>query len=59
MAAEDHDPNLEELAIEELIEASSFGSPEALARRRGTPRHVVEEILAKLYGSQSDTSPET
>ena len=35
-------------SIEELIEASSLGTPEAKAIRARTPRHVVDRIMQKI-----------
>lgn len=46
-------------SIEELIERSSLGTPEALAIRRRAPRAIVERVLARAReidadGAQSD-----
>lgn len=50
----------ENATFDELIERSSFGSPEVLAMRRLTPLSVRNEILAAVYPSRSgDASPET
>lgn len=52
MADDDDSPT-----FAELIERSSFGSPEVLAMRRLTPLSVRNEILAAIY--PSDASPDT
>jgi len=39
---------MEELTMTELIARSSFGTPEALARRRRTPPEVVAAITERL-----------
>lgn len=37
-----------ERTMEELIEASSFGTPGAKALRARTPQHVVDEITRRI-----------
>lgn len=49
----------EDLTFDELIERSSLGSPEVLAMRRLTPLSVRNDILAGVYGPQSDSTPAT
>lgn len=46
------------LTIEELIEQSSFGSPEALRMRAQCPPEVRDRILAVLWASMLDEQPD-
>jgi hypothetical protein len=54
---DDTEPTEEEWAamtFEELIERSSFGTPEAVAARKSAPREIIDELVAGLRAYYRD-----